>query len=67
MARQADVGPCSSSDWPSRHLYTCMLPPMSMEPWAATTKRYTNVEVTLALVRVPTQRPLAPSFTSVLG
>ena len=33
-----------------------------MEPWAAT-----NVAVTPAPVRVPTQRPLVPSFTSVVG
>ena len=32
------------------------------DPWAAK-KLYTSVAVTLARVRVPTQRPLAPSLT----
>ena len=45
-----------------------MLPPMSMEPWAATKKNFCiSVEVILAPVRVFTQRPLVPIFSSVEG
>ena len=47
--------------------HTRMLPPMSMEPWAAIKKLYTSVEVTPAPVRIPTQRPHLPNFTSVVG
>jgi hypothetical protein len=42
----------------------------SMDPWAATKKAsqlYTSVAVTPAPVQVPTQWPLVPSFTSVVG
>ena len=42
-----------------------MLPPMPMVPWTAIKKLYHthSVTVTPAAVRVPTQRPLVPSFT----
>ena len=40
-----------------------MLPPY---PWDQKTL-YTSVEVTPAPVQVPTQRPLFPSLTSVVG
>ena len=36
-----------------------------MEPWAAAKKTFSSVAVPPAPVRVPSQRPLAPSFTSV--
>ena len=36
-----------------------------MEPWAATKKLSVSVMVPPAPVRVPSQRPLAPSVTSV--
>ena len=47
--------------------HTCMLPPMSMEPWAVTKKLYASTAVTPAPVRVPIQWPLVLSFKSVVG
>jgi hypothetical protein len=44
-----------------------MLPPLSMESWTATKKLYTSVALTPVPVGVPTQRPLVPSFTLVVG
>jgi hypothetical protein len=46
------------TEW--QHIH--MLPLMSMEPWDVIKKA-----VTLASVRVPTQRPLVVSFMSVVG
>ena len=40
--------------WTERQ-HARMLRPMSMEPWTATKKALTSVEMTLAPVRVPTQ------------
>ena len=40
---------------------------MSMEPWAATKQLDTSVDVTPAPVRIPIERPLVPSSTSVVG
>ena len=49
--------------WISAAAYECVAA-LSMDPWAATKKKlYTSVVVTPAPVRVPTQRPLVPSFT----
>ena len=36
-----------------------------MEPWAAAKRNFVSVAVPPAPVRVPSQRPLAPSFASV--
>ena len=45
-----------------------MLPLMSMNPWAATKKAFHyKCGVTPTSVQVPTQRPLVPSFASVVG
>ena len=38
-----------------------------MEPWAAPKKFQPSVAVALTPVRVPSQRPLAPSVTSVMS
>ena len=53
--------------WISATAYECASA-QSMDPWAATKKKlYTSVEVTSAPVWVPTQWPLVPNFTSVVG
>ena len=51
--------------WASAAAYECAAT-QSMDQWAASRKLYTSVPVTPALVRVPTQWPLVPSFTSVV-
>ena len=41
---------------------------LSMEPWRLRPKKFqTSVAVPAAPVRVPSQRPLAPSFASVMS
>ena len=53
----------------AKQQHTRMLPPMSMKPWDVIKKLYhtRRVAVTPSPVRIPTQRPIVPSFTSVVG
>ena len=52
--------------WSSVAVYECAAA-QSMDPWAANKKALRSVAVIPALVRVPTQRPLIPRFTSIVG
>ena len=50
------------AQWVSAAAYECAAA-QSMDPCAATKKALPSVEVTPAPLRVPTQRPIIPSFT----